>query len=529
MYSCYPTTIIQQVVKKLSMADIAEKINLEFDDDFTCIFNDDNAEKLILRIRIMNDEALKGEWQDESAENDVFHKKFESNMLTEITLRGILDINKVFIKLGKVNRFDENEGLKPEVEWMIDTEGVNLLDVRTHEDVDALTTTSNHLIEVIEVLGIEAVRRSLLDELRVVISFDGSYVNYRHLAILCDTMTYRCHLMAITRHRINRNDTGPKMRCSFEEMVDILLDAAVYAETDYLRDAMAMTTFHDGSMSPSYPFGPSIPFSPGMDAQFSSPYVGGMGFSPASSHGYSPSSPGYSPSSPRYSPTSPGYNPTSPGYSPTSPGYSPSRLTVRVHQGIVQPVLCIPLPHPATQPTSPIYSPTTPSYSPTSPSYSPTSPSYSLTSPSYSPTSPSYSPTSPAYSPTSPGYSLTSPIYSPTSPSYSLTSPSYNPSSAKYSPSLAYSPSNPRLSPSSPYSPTSPNYSPTSPSYSPTSPSYSPSSPTYSPSSPYSSCASPDYSPSSPKYSRRAPGYSPSSTSQYTPSMSNKDKDGSRK
>ncbi|GJV20507.1 DNA-directed RNA polymerase II subunit 1 [Tanacetum coccineum] len=36
------------VVKKLSMADITENINLEFDDDFTCIFNDDNAEKLIL-------------------------------------------------------------------------------------------------------------------------------------------------------------------------------------------------------------------------------------------------------------------------------------------------------------------------------------------------------------------------------------------------------------------------------------------------------------------------------------------------
>ncbi|KAH0969210.1 hypothetical protein GBA52_028935 [Prunus armeniaca] len=48
------------VDKKLSMADIAEKINLEFDDDLTCIFNDDNAEKLILRIRIMNAEAQKG-------------------------------------------------------------------------------------------------------------------------------------------------------------------------------------------------------------------------------------------------------------------------------------------------------------------------------------------------------------------------------------------------------------------------------------------------------------------------------------
>ncbi|GJV70328.1 DNA-directed RNA polymerase II subunit 1 [Tanacetum coccineum] len=42
----------------------------------------------------------------------------------------------------KINpEFDENEGLKPKVEWMLDTEGVNLLAVMTHEDVDALTMT----------------------------------------------------------------------------------------------------------------------------------------------------------------------------------------------------------------------------------------------------------------------------------------------------------------------------------------------------------------------------------------------------
>lgn len=39
------------VDKKLSMADIAERINSEFEDELSCIFNDDNAEKLILRVR----------------------------------------------------------------------------------------------------------------------------------------------------------------------------------------------------------------------------------------------------------------------------------------------------------------------------------------------------------------------------------------------------------------------------------------------------------------------------------------------
>jgi DNA-directed RNA polymerase II subunit RPB1 len=85
------------------------------------------------------------------------------------------------------------------------------------------------------VLGIEAVRNALLKELRAVISFDGSYVNYRHLATLADVMTYRGYLMAITRHGINRVDSGPMMRCSFEETVEILMDAAIFSEKDDLK------------------------------------------------------------------------------------------------------------------------------------------------------------------------------------------------------------------------------------------------------------------------------------------------------
>ncbi|XP_074308455.1 DNA-directed RNA polymerase II subunit RPB1-like isoform X1 [Silene latifolia] len=563
------------VDKKLSMADIAEKINQEFGDDLTCIFNDDNAEKLILRIRMMNDDTSKTEMLDKFSDDDAFLKKVAGNMLTEMTLKGIVDINKVFIKQTKVNKFDEQKGFTSETEWMLDTEGVNLLSVMCHEDVDATRTTSNHLIEIMEVLGIEAVRKALLDELRVVISFDGSYVNYRHLAILCDTMTYRGHLMPITRHGINRNDTGPLMRCSFEETVDILVDAAVHAESDYLRGVteniilgqlapigtggcslylneemlshaielqlpnygeglefgttparslISETPYHDDRMmSPSYMRSPNPLFSPIHDAQFS-PFAGC--FSPAPSPVYSlratgaytTDSPGYSPASPIWTPTSPNCtSPVSPIYTPTSPIYDPVSSVYR------------PASSTEYSPTSPFYSPLSPSYIPSWQSYSPTSPSYNPTLSTYSPTSPSYSPTSPVYTPTSPIYSPKSPscipsslAYSPTSPSYSPTSPVYSPTSPVYSPtSQSYSPTSPSYSPTSPYySPTSPSYSPTSPFYSPTSPSYSPTSPSYSPTSPSYSPTSPSYSPyspTSPSYSPTSPSYSPSSPS-YSPS-----------
>eukprot|EP00027_Filamoeba_sp_ATCC50430_P000934 CAMPEP_0168554826 /NCGR_PEP_ID=MMETSP0413-20121227/7995_1 /TAXON_ID=136452 /ORGANISM="Filamoeba nolandi, Strain NC-AS-23-1" /LENGTH=1668 /DNA_ID=CAMNT_0008585609 /DNA_START=242 /DNA_END=5249 /DNA_ORIENTATION=- len=521
--------------KKLSMQNIADRIYEDFGSDLHTIFTDDNAEKLILRIRIMSDEETKYQTNEESVDDDEFLKKIESNMLTEMSLKGIKGIEKVFMKeVEKKDEFDDDgKYLDSFKEWVLDTEGINLLSVLSWPEVDHRRTISNDIVEVIQVLGIEAVRAALLKELRAVISFDGSYVNYRHLAILADVMTYRGHLMSITRHGVNRVETGPLMRCSFEETAEILFEAAIFGEKDNLRGVTenimlgqlppfgtgcfdlflnekmlanavevpvpegfygaegisAISPSHmslsprtpgwDDGRTPAYAYSPSsTPFDI-HGASFSpapaSPY-GEADFSPSRPFSpggaYSPASPGYSPSSPGYSPTSPSYSPTSPSYSPTSPSYSP---------------------------TSPSYSPTSPSYSPTSPSYSPTSPSYSPTSPSYSPTSPSYSPTSPSYSPTSPSYSPTSPSYSPTSPSYSPTSPSYSPTSPSYSPT----------SPS--YSPTSPSYSPTSPSYSPTSPSYSPTSPSYSPTSPSYSPTSPSYSPTSPGYSPTSPSYSPTS------------------
>ncbi len=58
--------------------------------------------------------------------------------------------------------------------------------VLAQPSVDSSRTSSNDLIEIMNDLGIEAVRNALLRELRSVIEFDGSYVNYRHLAILCE-------------------------------------------------------------------------------------------------------------------------------------------------------------------------------------------------------------------------------------------------------------------------------------------------------------------------------------------------------
>ena len=85
--------------KKLTMEQISEKITAGFGDDLNCIFNDDNAEKLVLRIRIMNSDDNKfqdsEEEQVDKMDDDVFLRCIEANMLTDMTLQGIEQIAKV--------------------------------------------------------------------------------------------------------------------------------------------------------------------------------------------------------------------------------------------------------------------------------------------------------------------------------------------------------------------------------------------------------------------------------------------------
>ncbi|XP_060536772.1 DNA-directed RNA polymerase II subunit RPB1-like [Cylas formicarius] len=572
----------RMVDKKLTMEQIAEKINAGFGDDLNCIFNDDNAEKLVLRIRIMNNgEDTKfgegGEEDVDKMDDDMFLRCIESNMLSDMTLQGIEAISKVYMHLPQTDSkkriiITETGEFKAIAEWLLETDGTSMMRVLSERDVDAVRTASNDICEIFSVLGIEAVRKSVEKEMNAVLQFYGLYVNYRHLALLCDVMTAKGHLMAITRHGINRQDTGALMRCSFEETVDVLMDAAAHAEVDPMRgvseniimgqlprmgtgsfdlllDAekckmgipipqaqggeVTSGMFFSSAATPSMsPAGAMTPWATGAtpfvgNASAWSPHnllgsgmtPGGPSFSPSAASDASGMSPAYgawspTPQSPALSTfgQSPGYIPSSPAFNPTSPSMTPTSPVYSPSSPGYAPS------SPGYGPSSPGYSPTSPHYSPTSPSYSPASPRYSPTSPSYSPTSPSYSPTSPSYSPTSPSYSPTSPSYSPTSPSYSPTSPSYSPTSPSYSPtSPSYSPTSPSYSPTSPsYSPTSPSYSPTSPSYSPTSPSYSPTSPSYSPTSPSYSPTSPSYSPVSPNYSPTSPSYAPSSPI-YTP------------
>jgi len=177
-----------------------------------------------MRIRVRN--------IDEEKDNDCSHADFLKEMesvILDITLCGIKGIDEFFLHKPYNITVDENGSITRQPEWELCILGSHLRATLNVPDADPKRTISNNIVEIVNTLGIEAARTSLLYELRNVYSFDGSYINYRHLSVLADVMTYRGHLLSISRG-INRD--GPLKRCSFEETVDMIVEAATFAEDD---------------------------------------------------------------------------------------------------------------------------------------------------------------------------------------------------------------------------------------------------------------------------------------------------------
>jgi DNA-directed RNA polymerase II subunit RPB1 len=211
----------------LRMIDIYTKLNKAYNKYVDCVYSDDNADECIFRIKL-TEHALKDiDNKDEIAAL----KAMEHNIVYQVLLKGIKGINKVSLNKTKYDIYNEEEEIfEKVVEWVLDTDGTNLAEILSNPNIDSTRTISNDIREIYTVLGIEAARNALYNEL-VNVTGEGS-MNYRHLSLLIDTMTFRGNLMSIDRHGINRNASSALSKSSFEESVDMLINASIFSEYD---------------------------------------------------------------------------------------------------------------------------------------------------------------------------------------------------------------------------------------------------------------------------------------------------------
>jgi len=215
--------------RNISIQEVVTVIKNQYNHDINVVYSDYNSDKLVMRIRLPNKDRQD---KDTAAQLDDFTnlKKFQNKLLTSIVIRGLPGIKAVTFRKDK-NNVEVVDGKYQQVEqYVLDTDGSNFIKVMNHPAVDGTRLYSTNVWDVYEVLGIEATRAILFNEIHGL--FESVGVNYRHLCLLCDVMTRFGKLMSIDRYGINKNDIGTLAKASFEETEKILLKAALFGEVD---------------------------------------------------------------------------------------------------------------------------------------------------------------------------------------------------------------------------------------------------------------------------------------------------------
>ena len=196
-----------------------------------------NCAEWWIRVRVMDIqstmESLGITEHTEARERGVVHRRILA-MIDSVNI-----IGHCSIQLAMTSEIDTwNEATCTHTkETVIQVRGNVLDSIGGLSEIDWPNCTSNDINEVNTVLGIEAATAVLFAELRETISSD-TYVDPRHIMLITDTMTHNGFIMPINRHGLEKTTSGPLARCSFEETVEVLKDAAIYGEVDRVTNAI---------------------------------------------------------------------------------------------------------------------------------------------------------------------------------------------------------------------------------------------------------------------------------------------------
>ena len=112
-------------------------------------------------------------------------------------------------------------------------EGYGLRNCMITQGVEGLKTRSNSIIEMRDILGIEAARTTIIMEISEVMK--GMDIDPRHMKLLADVMTYRGEVLGITRFGLSKMRDSVLQLASFEKTPDHLFEAAWHAKKDKIE------------------------------------------------------------------------------------------------------------------------------------------------------------------------------------------------------------------------------------------------------------------------------------------------------
>ncbi len=227
--------VLAEKIKEVRMKEIISEIKVNFSDKRIEIILNPNAVKSIHTsiekiVEKLNEKGFNMKQRD----NMIYttNSKFDykelyklKEKIKETTISGIKGIAQVLV-------------VKRERNYVILTAGSNLKDIFEIKGVNKDKTTTNNIYEIVEVLGIEAARQAIINEIKKVIEQQGLDIDERHIKLVADAMTYKGTVKGVTRMGIISEKSSVLARASFETPIKQFVNASVKGSKDELASVI---------------------------------------------------------------------------------------------------------------------------------------------------------------------------------------------------------------------------------------------------------------------------------------------------
>jgi DNA-directed RNA polymerase subunit A' len=227
--------ILAEKIKETKFGEIIDKIKINFGEKKIEALISPESLKMIHVSMADLSEKLKSEgYSNKLKDNMIIFSDPKSDFkqlyklkekLKTIQVSGIKGISQILV-------------VKREDHFVILTAGSNLEEILSLKGVNKSKTTTNDIHEINKVLGIEAARQSIINEIRKTIEAQGLDIDLRHLRLIADAMSSTGEVSGSTRMGIIGQKSSVLARASFETPIKHFVNATLKSTKDELASVI---------------------------------------------------------------------------------------------------------------------------------------------------------------------------------------------------------------------------------------------------------------------------------------------------
>jgi len=225
---------IAEKVREIKLKDVSSEIKVDFTNKKIEILLDKEALKRFkLTPNKVAENLNEGKLKDDAIVISNQKLDFKAlyklkERLKETSVSGVKGIKQILV-------------VKREKDYVILAHGSNLKEIFKIKGVDRNRTRSNDVYEIAEVLGIEAARRTIMDEINKVIEQQGLSIDQRYVKLIADAMTMSGIIKGSTRMGMISEKKSVLARASFETPIKHFVNATISGIKDELASVIENT------------------------------------------------------------------------------------------------------------------------------------------------------------------------------------------------------------------------------------------------------------------------------------------------